>query len=75
MRVPGPGGEIGRRGGLKIRYPKGCVGSSPTPGTDSQGSGVHRRNILRLRTPKPNGVSRWEVCRLDSLDVRAQSAH
>ena len=28
-----PGGEIGRRNGLKIRYPHGCVGSIPTPGT------------------------------------------
>ncbi len=28
-----PDGGIGRRDGLKIRYPKGCVGSSPTPGT------------------------------------------
>ena len=29
-----PGGEIGRRNGLKIRYPHGCVGSIPTPGTN-----------------------------------------
>src|SRR5690606_28318835 len=27
-----PGGEIGKRGGLKIRCPQGLVGSSPTPG-------------------------------------------
>ena len=26
-------GEIGRRVGLKIRYPQGCVGSSPSFGT------------------------------------------
>lgn len=28
-----PGWRNGRRNGLKIRYPKGCVGSNPTPGT------------------------------------------
>ena len=28
-----PGGGTGRRSGLKIRYPKGCVGSTPAPGT------------------------------------------
>ena len=28
-----PGGGIGRRDGLKIRYSKGCGGSSPPPGT------------------------------------------
>ena len=28
-----PGWRNGRRGGLKIRCPQGCVGSSPTPGT------------------------------------------
>ena len=28
-----PGWRNGRRGGLKIRYPQGCVGSSPSPGT------------------------------------------
>ena len=26
-------GEIGRRVGLKIQYPQGCVGSSPSFGT------------------------------------------
>ncbi len=29
-----PGGEIGRRNGLKIRYPQGCAGSIPAPGTN-----------------------------------------
>ena len=28
-----PGWRNGRRGGLKIRYPRGCGGSSPFPGT------------------------------------------
>ncbi len=28
-----PGGGIGRRNGLKIRYSKECAGSSPAPGT------------------------------------------
>lgn len=28
-----PGGGIGRRCGLKIRFPKGSGGSSPPPGT------------------------------------------
>ena len=28
-------GGTGRRGGLKIPWPQGCVGSSPTPGTIS----------------------------------------
>ena len=28
-----PGGGIGRRCGLKIRFPKGSAGSSPAPGT------------------------------------------
>ena len=32
---PCPGGGIGRRVGLKIRWPSGLVGSSPTPGTKS----------------------------------------
>ena len=27
------GGEIGRRAGFKIRFPRGSVGSTPTPGT------------------------------------------
>ena len=27
-----PDGEIGRREGLKIPYPRGCAGSSPAPG-------------------------------------------
>ena len=31
---PGPGGEIGRRSGLKIRRPQGHAGSSPAPGTN-----------------------------------------
>ena len=30
---PGPGGEIGRRSGLKIRGPQGHAGSTPAPGT------------------------------------------
>jgi hypothetical protein len=29
----GPGGETGRRKGLKILFPQGSVGSIPTPGT------------------------------------------
>ena len=29
-----PGGGIGRRCGLKIRFPKGSAGSSPAPGTN-----------------------------------------
>ena len=29
-----PGWRNGRRGGLKIRYPNRCVGSTPTPGTN-----------------------------------------
>ena len=32
---PGPGGEIGRRMGLKIPCPSGRAGSSPAPGTNS----------------------------------------
>ena len=28
-----PGWRNGRRGGLKIRYSNGCVGSNPAPGT------------------------------------------
>ena len=32
---PCPDGGIGRRDGFKIRCPKGRVGSSPTPGTES----------------------------------------
>jgi hypothetical protein len=31
----GPGGGIGRRNGLKIRYSKECAGSSPAPGTNN----------------------------------------
>ncbi len=31
------GGEIGRRAGLKIRYPQGCGGSSPPLGTNVMG--------------------------------------
>ena len=31
-------GEIGRRVGLKIRYPQGCVGSSPSFGTKLKNS-------------------------------------
>jgi hypothetical protein len=34
-RSPRPGGGIGRRSGLKIRFPKGSTGSSPVLGTRS----------------------------------------
>ncbi len=37
-----PGWRNGRRGGFKIPYPKGCVGSNPTPGTGT------RRSLGRL---------------------------
>ena len=33
-----PGGGIGRRNGLKIRYSKECAGSSPAPGTNLTGT-------------------------------------
>ena len=35
---PKPGWRKGRRGGLKIRYLNGCVGSTPSPGTRTSGS-------------------------------------
>jgi hypothetical protein len=40
--LPGPGGGIGRRSGLKIRCPKGRAGSSSAPGTN------HRRVHLGI---------------------------
>ena len=33
MIIDGPGGETGRRKGLKIPRPYGCAGSTPAPGT------------------------------------------
>ena len=33
LGIPGPGGGIGRRNGLKIRFSKGSAGSSPALGT------------------------------------------
>ena len=51
-----PGWRNGRRGGLKIRCPKGRVGSSPTPGT----SGVpqaHRPSTGRAAASTPARAS------------------
>ena len=31
-----PGGETGRRKGLKIPRPYGCAGSTPAPGTNPE---------------------------------------
>lgn len=48
-----PDGGIGRRDGLKIRYPKGCVGSSPTPGTKTSSKAGEVLNAVidrRLRS-------------------------
>lgn len=45
LALPGRRGGIGRRDGFKIRYPRGCVGSSPTAGIASkkQGDAPHSR--------------------------------
>ena len=40
-----PGGGIGRRNGLKIRYSKECAGSSPAPGTNSYASFICARTL------------------------------
>ncbi len=36
-----PGGETGRRKGLKIPRPNGCAGSTPAPGTI-----INRKNVI-----------------------------
>ena len=35
LPVTGPDGGIGRRAGLKHQWPKGCAGSIPAPGTNT----------------------------------------
>ncbi len=40
---PGPGGETGRRKGLKIPRPQGCAGSTPALGTTVVGGGMRDR--------------------------------
>src|SRR5690606_22643213 len=50
-----PGGGIGRRDGLKLRWPRGCVGSSPTLGTRKRVR-CHRCSGPVLRLP---GSSLW----------------
>ena len=55
LRLPSPGGGIGRRARLRILCPQGRAGSTPVPGTDS---GLDRALLgLRLRhfVPGPNG--------------------
>ena len=41
-------GGTGRRNGLKIRYPHGCVGSSPTWSTKCRNGGIGRRSRLKI---------------------------
>ena len=51
-----PGGEIGRRNGLKIRYPHGCVGSIPTPGTNKT-LGLREKAPLSVPLDRIAGVT------------------
>ena len=45
-----PDGGIGRRGGLKSLYSKGCVGSSPTPGTLSHAPSITLDAMAHIAT-------------------------
>src|SRR5690349_5168572 len=72
-RAPGPGGEAGRRGELKIPFPQGRVGSTPTPGMtrthDAPPECALRRGIVRswiLRLPDQNGRSEEHTSELQS---------
>ena len=52
---PSRSGGIGRRAGFKIRWPQGCVGSSPTSGTG------HQHSTLMSLTP----IKQHERCEED----------
>jgi hypothetical protein len=60
-----PGGEIGRRNGLKIRYPQGCAGSSPAPGT------IKKFNHEHYGTQFPISST---TCRTSTADPLIRSA-
>ena len=48
---------------LKIRCPKGRVGSNPTPGTSFWWSDVSRPDKLRALSPKIPPQDSWTICR------------
>ena len=58
-----PGWRNGRRDGLKIRCPKGRVGSNPTPGTSCWLSGTYRPDRLPALNPKIPAQDSWTICR------------
>ena len=54
----GPGGGTGRRSGLKIRFPKGSVGSTPAPGTKKyKGLGRLPQNDSRSKPDQRHAAS------------------
>src|SRR4051794_18732711 len=67
MAAAGRSGGIGRRAGLKIRCPRGRVGSSPTSGT----SGTTRdRGVSRCRPGRTGG----DLCGVLRLAMWRRSA-
>ena len=57
----GPGGETGRRKGLKILFPQGSVGSIPTPGTSIF---IDFKRLASLKSSRVRGVSK--ICAVDT---------